>query len=411
MVRRNDDTNDSRGISTSMNSRTDGEHQLSRGSGIDEVRENQNSQSIFRRVNDRDFSSRSNSRVMERHDSGVSPPEMTGGNIPRNVVCESGGQYSGYSDHRQQYEYPPPQSTPSCQYHYPTAPGPCYSQYPGFGTPPPPHVSYPYYHQPWGPPTMAPYIDPITDVKPHDVLSGRGGATNSHSGNRAFRQLVKEYQSEYLAAKKRDKPSVAAIIVDKIREKGGRFLKKYSTSPDGQVLWMEIGDDRAKEKTAQALREGAPEIRRKRKASSSDEEDMKHSLDETGNKESISPRSSFGRSVSNDDSTRSTSQKLIAQNSSSGHDDSHSSTIHQSGSIMIVPSVTLLRRRVAQPIAVDQLGPEEREIYLRDFLPPDPCIRQKRGPPACVLNASVFSQSPNDTCGDQSNSPWPIVRI
>ena len=38
-----------------------------------------------------------------------------------------------------------------------------------------------------------------------------GGATNSHSGNRAFRSLVKRYQDQYLKAKKRDKPTVASI--------------------------------------------------------------------------------------------------------------------------------------------------------------------------------------------------------
>jgi hypothetical protein len=84
-------------------------------------------------------------------------------------------------------------------------------------------------------------------------FTSAGGATNSHSGNRAFRKLVKEYQSRYLKAKKKDKPSVAAIVVKKIREKGGRFLRKYEASSNG-VVWVEIGDARALEKACQALR-------------------------------------------------------------------------------------------------------------------------------------------------------------
>jgi hypothetical protein len=66
-----------------------------------------------------------------------------------------------------------------------------------------------------------------------------GGATNSHSGNRAFRALVKDHQKRYLLAKKRDKPSVASIVVELIRD----------TNHQGQVRWVDIGDERAREKT------------------------------------------------------------------------------------------------------------------------------------------------------------------
>lgn len=89
----------------------------------------------------------------------------------------------------------------------------------------------------------------VYDVTPADVLCGRGGATNSHSGNRAFRSLVKKHQVEYLKAKKRDKPAVALVIVDLVRKQGGRFLRRYERlAPNGQVLWVDIGDDRAREK-------------------------------------------------------------------------------------------------------------------------------------------------------------------
>jgi hypothetical protein len=100
----------------------------------------------------------------------------------------------------------------------------------------------------------------IKDINENDVLCGRGGATNSHSGNRSYRKLVKKFKDKYLKAKKKQKPSVAAEVVDIIRtlDPPGRFLKK-----DKDTGWyLDIGDARAKEKTSQALREGAPMIRR-----------------------------------------------------------------------------------------------------------------------------------------------------
>mmetsp|Transcript_177 Transcript_177/g.183 ORF Transcript_177/g.183 Transcript_177/m.183 type:complete len:566 (+) Transcript_177:185-1882(+) len=101
----------------------------------------------------------------------------------------------------------------------------------------------------------------IRNVNNNDVLCGRGGATNSHIGNRSFREIVKQYKDRYLKAKKKEKPNVAGEIVDKIRnlEPNGRFLRKDRDTG----CWVDIGDVRAKEKTSQALREGAPLIRKK----------------------------------------------------------------------------------------------------------------------------------------------------
>jgi hypothetical protein len=121
--------------------------------------------------------------------------------------------------------------------------------------PPPPPL--------WGSPLPTLPVEYIRDIHPTDVLCGRGGATNSHSGNRSFRDLVKEYQSRYLFAKKRDKPDVAAEVVELIRKRGGRFLRRLEPFAGGEVLWLDIGDERAREKTCQALREGAPELKRR----------------------------------------------------------------------------------------------------------------------------------------------------
>mmetsp|Transcript_22420 Transcript_22420/g.29461 ORF Transcript_22420/g.29461 Transcript_22420/m.29461 type:complete len:472 (+) Transcript_22420:136-1551(+) len=97
-------------------------------------------------------------------------------------------------------------------------------------------------------------------ISQSDVLCGRGGLTNHHAGNMFFRRLVRLKQEAYLLASKREKAGVARDIVDSIRQlqPPGRFLKKDAKNPN---TWVEIGDRKAREKTSQALREGAPELR------------------------------------------------------------------------------------------------------------------------------------------------------
>ena len=92
----------------------------------------------------------------------------------------------------------------------------------------------------------------------NDVLCGRGGGTNVHPGNRRFRDLINANRRAYLKARKNDKPAISRSIVRTIREMNGRFLKKDEKSG----LWFEIGDDGAREKTSQALRQRAPEMRK-----------------------------------------------------------------------------------------------------------------------------------------------------
>jgi len=95
-------------------------------------------------------------------------------------------------------------------------------------------------------------------VKPNDVLCGRGGETNHHPGNIRYRSLVKAYQKLYLLAKRRDKPKIAQCIVVSVREVNGRFLKRTKNAKAG---WVDVGNVKAREKTSQALREGAPNLR------------------------------------------------------------------------------------------------------------------------------------------------------
>lgn len=105
---------------------------------------------------------------------------------------------------------------------------------------------------------VQPSKDGLFQYEANDVLSGRGGGTNQHEGNCFFRSLINKNRERYLRAKKNDKPFISLSIVDIIRQRKGRFLKKDEDSG----LWFEIGDAQAREKTSQALRQRAPEYRK-----------------------------------------------------------------------------------------------------------------------------------------------------
>jgi hypothetical protein len=105
---------------------------------------------------------------------------------------------------------------------------------------------------------------PMRDIKePHenDVLYGRGGGTNHHPGNKIYRKTVEDKKLDYVNSKRLDKPLVALEIIREWRAQSppGRFLKLDEKTG----LWHDVGDKKAREKTSQALREKAPEIRKK----------------------------------------------------------------------------------------------------------------------------------------------------
>jgi len=94
----------------------------------------------------------------------------------------------------------------------------------------------------------------------NDVLCGRGGTINSHQGNEQYRSIVESKKRVYLTARfKREKRLIATSIVDQIRKMDppGRFLQKDA---DTQT-WFDIGEEKAREKTSQALRENSKDVR------------------------------------------------------------------------------------------------------------------------------------------------------
>lgn len=101
----------------------------------------------------------------------------------------------------------------------------------------------------------------VSDPHDNDVLCGRGGSINTHPGNELFRKYVERHKRVYLTARfKREKRLIANSIVKEIRslDPPGRFLARNSKTG----LWHDIGDEKARDKTSQALRENAPIIRR-----------------------------------------------------------------------------------------------------------------------------------------------------
>jgi len=98
--------------------------------------------------------------------------------------------------------------------------------------------------------------------RPHDndVLLGRGGTINIHPGNETFRKVVDSKKRFYLTAQsKKEKRLITDSVLSKIRElePPGQFLAKDSSTG----LWHDVGYDKARNKTSQALRENAPSIR------------------------------------------------------------------------------------------------------------------------------------------------------
>jgi hypothetical protein len=90
------------------------------------------------------------------------------------------------------------------------------------------------------------------DVMEFDILSGRGGKSNHHPGNKRFRQIVAEMKSKYrTTGDKEDKTALSRAIVKYILEMGGRFLKKKT----GRHFWTVMTINEARKKTSQALRE------------------------------------------------------------------------------------------------------------------------------------------------------------
>jgi hypothetical protein len=108
----------------------------------------------------------------------------------------------------------------------------------------------------------------IWGLEAYDIVCGRGAPSKSNTGNQVFRDLIQLYQTSYICSKRSDKPRIAKEVLQKIRLRGGRFVKRDTTT-NGRAAWTAVGEQQAYEKVCQALRDGAPELRRQMVACSS----------------------------------------------------------------------------------------------------------------------------------------------
>lgn len=215
-----------------------------------------------------------------------------------------------------------------------------------------------------------------------------------------------------MKAAKKDKPAVAAIIVRRIREKDGRFLKRVDLSPNGQVLWVDIGDEKAKEKTCQALREGAPDVRRMRTFSPLKKKDglpkteENHHLYPSTSKHERSSRGSFDEHDGQYSRPNSTNSIPENHTPNARSDDSPNVDMF----IKPIPYMVVGRAH-RRTLPVEKLPEEERERYLLDFIPPH------HGTSSCGNRDSqqtVPSKSdgiPSSTIAGQGINPSSVVKV
>lgn len=136
-------------------------------------------------------------------------------------------------------------------------------------------------HHP-SPPSPATTI--ITNLLPSDVLMGRGAHQSDYEGNKSLRQLVLERRDEYdRCHKHREKQRVSEAIVEEIKRRNIRFLKRAQddcSAGDGDATaaattaavslsdskWVAVVDDQViLDKVKQLLRDMRPDTQEKRR--------------------------------------------------------------------------------------------------------------------------------------------------
>lgn len=102
----------------------------------------------------------------------------------------------------------------------------------------------------------------ITDM---DVLLGRGGASNHHPGNLQYRKHILMHQQEYKLLENSAKTQMSIDVVEWVKSRGGRFLKR-DDDVEGKSFYVAT-DGTARQKVSQALREDhTPEGRKLKKS-------------------------------------------------------------------------------------------------------------------------------------------------
>ncbi|KAL3785708.1 hypothetical protein HJC23_008741 [Cyclotella cryptica] len=118
-----------------------------------------------------------------------------------------------------------------------------------------PQMNYPIPSSPSSISSRASILSTLTTTEPapEDVICGRGGKANSHPGNVTFRAEALKLRSWYESSSKSEKFTISNLLVDFVKERGGRFLKRDGENPG---RWLECDGNDVRKKASQALREG-----------------------------------------------------------------------------------------------------------------------------------------------------------
>ena len=93
----------------------------------------------------------------------------------------------------------------------------------------------------------------IPELADYDVVCGRGSGTNCLPGNAQLRNAVAWNLQRYLMApQRRDKKRIVQLVVEGVRQRGGRFLQPH---PSNSALYRELTMDSAMAKAAQIFRD------------------------------------------------------------------------------------------------------------------------------------------------------------
>jgi hypothetical protein len=92
---------------------------------------------------------------------------------------------------------------------------------------------------------------PVEQKTALDVLMGRGGCSNHHAGNEAYRNRILQLQPVYKALARKKKTDFGASVVTWVQDRGGRFLSRDAVGGP----WYVVPDGMARQKVSQALRE------------------------------------------------------------------------------------------------------------------------------------------------------------
>ncbi|KAL7565680.1 hypothetical protein ACA910_019771 [Epithemia clementina (nom. ined.)] len=99
--------------------------------------------------------------------------------------------------------------------------------------------------------------DVIQDVTDKDILLGvRRGKNFDHPGNRAFFELAQKFHDFYLVAHSNiEKATVTNFLVDAVRKKGGRFLRRCDCQQDlaEGIAYAELTPEEARQRTRDVL--------------------------------------------------------------------------------------------------------------------------------------------------------------